>query len=193
MPETSLSLIERLRDPSDSEAWQRLLDLYAPLIQRRLGGFQLQAADRDDLVQEVLATVVRKLPEFCHEGRTGSFRAWLRILTVNRLREFWQARRRPVATGDSDFAQTLDQLEDPENALSRRWDEEHDRYLVRRLLEIIEPEFEPMTLEAFRQAVIEGEKSATISARLGISVNAVLVAKSRLLRRLRRELVGFLD
>lgn len=194
MPETSLSLLERLQDRSDGEAWQRLVELYTPLIQHWLGRFALQPPDCDDLVQEVLAVVVNKLPEFRHGGQPGSFRAWLRVLVVNRVREFWRARRRgPQATGDSDLAKMLEQLEEPQNDLVRRWDEEHDRWLVRRLLELVEPGFEPATSRAFRQVVIEGKKPSAVAAELGLSVNAVLLAKSRILRRLRRELQGLLD
>ena len=62
------------------------------------------------------------------ETQPGAFRAWLRTVTVHRLRGFWRARQsRPQATGASDFAQTLDQLEDPHSALSQIWDKEHDR------------------------------------------------------------------
>jgi RNA polymerase sigma-70 factor (ECF subfamily) len=190
MAETSLSLLERLQREPDPLSWQRLVELYAPLIARWLTRSPLQNADREDLVQEVLEIVVRKLPEF-QRRREGSFRAWLRVVTVNCLREFWRsAKNRPVATGDSDFLKKLQELEDPQSALTQVWNSEHDRHVVRRLLELIEPQFEASSCLAFRKVVLEGQKPVAVSAVLGMSVNAVLLAKSRILRQLRREMEG---
>src|SRR5438270_14034084 len=102
MPETPVSLLERLRLRPDGVAWQRLVDLYTPLIQKWLRYQALEPADVEDLVQEVLGVLVRELPQFRHDLRRGAFRRWLRTITINRLRMFWRARRsRPVATGDS--------------------------------------------------------------------------------------------
>lgn len=193
MSETSLSLLERLQRQPDPLSWQRLVEVYAPLIARWLARSPLQTADREDLVQEVLQIVVRKLPEFQRHG-SGSFRAWLRVVTVNCLRDFWRSEKhRPVATGDSDFLNRLQELEDPRSPLAQVWDSEHDRHVVRRLLELIEPQFEATTRQAFRRVVLEGQKPVQVAADLGISVNAVFLAKSRVLRQLRREIDGLLS
>ena len=163
------------------------MDVYGPLIARWLSRSPLQNADHDDLTQEVLKVVVRKLPEF-QRRREGSFRAWLRVVTVNCLRKFWRSsKHQSVATGDSDFLQKLHELEDPHSALAKFWDAEHDRHVVRRLLELMGPQFEPTTLLAFRKVVLEGQQPAKAAAELGISVNAVFLAKSKILRQLRRE------
>ena len=194
MPETPISLLERLRLRPDEGSWQRLVDLYTPLIHDWLRRHDLAASDSDDLTQEVMQVLVRELPNFRHDLRPGAFRRWLRNVTVNRLRVFWRGRRsRPVATGDSDFGHVLDQLEDPSSRLSRLWDEEHDRHVARRLLELIEPEFEPATWRAFRGLVLEGKRTAEVAAELGITPNAVRIAKSRVLSRFRQEIDGILD
>jgi RNA polymerase sigma-70 factor (ECF subfamily) len=194
MSETPVSLLERLRRRPDGPSWQRLVDLYTPLVQVWLGRHGLAREDVEDLTQDVLATLVRELPHFEHSGRAGAFRCWLRTVTANRLRGFWRARRlRPRATGDSDFLQMLDQLADPDSGLGRLWDQEHDRHVARRLAALIEPEFEPNTWKAFRRVVVEGERAAVAAAELGVSVNAVLLAKSRVLRRLRQEMQGLTD
>src|SRR5262249_57169857 len=114
MPEPSGALGTRLPARSDAGAWQRLVDLYTPLIRGWLRHHARLDHDADDLVQEVLTIVVRKVPEFRREPRAGAFRRWLRTITVNCLRDYWRARgRRPVATGDSDVGRMLDQLADP--------------------------------------------------------------------------------
>src|SRR5262245_464070 len=102
MTETSTSLLGRLRAKSDAKAWTQLVEAYTPLIQKWLRLQAVQANDSDDLVQEILAVVVRKLPDFEHNRRTGAFRCWLRRITVNCLRDFWRGQRlRPLATGKS--------------------------------------------------------------------------------------------
>jgi RNA polymerase sigma-70 factor, ECF subfamily len=190
--ETSASLLDRLRLQPDAGAWQRLVDLYTPLIQGWLRRHGVPPQDADDVVQEVLTVVVRRLPDFRRQPRTGAFRRWLRTITVNRLRKFWRARRtRPAGTAD--FDKVLDRLEDPHSDLSRLWDEEHDRHVVRRLLELLESDFEPATWSAFRLLVLEGRPTAEVAAALGVTPNAVRIAKSRVLRRFRQEVEGLVD
>ena len=121
MADTSASLLQRLRDEPDGDAWCRLVDLYTPLLRQWLHGYGLQASDVDDLTQEVLAVVVRELPKFQHNQRPGAFRRWLRTILVHRLRGFWRARQsRPLPGGQSDLGKILEQLEDPQSGLSRR-------------------------------------------------------------------------
>jgi RNA polymerase sigma-70 factor (ECF subfamily) len=193
MADTSLTLLDRLQKHSDPASWQRLVDIYAPLIRFWLSRSPLQSADHEDLTQEVLKIVVQKLPEF-QRRREGSFRAWLRVVTVNCLREFWRSsKHQPVATGDSDFLQKLQELEDPQSELAKVWNTEHDRHVVRRLLELIGPQFEPTSLQAFRKVVLEGQKPSQVAVELGISVNAVFLAKSKILRQLRQEIDGLLS
>jgi len=193
--ETSASLLDRLRTAPDEESWRRLVDLYTPLVRgwlRRQA--QLQSQDADDLVQEVLAVVVRRIPEFHREPRAGAFRRWLRTITVNCLRDFWRSQRhRPVATGDTEFQKMLDELADPESGLSRLWDQEHDQHVTQRLLEMIRPKFEEKTWRAFQRVALDGATPDEAAAELGVTVNAVFIAKSRVLARLRQEGQGLID
>jgi RNA polymerase sigma-70 factor (ECF subfamily) len=187
-------LLQRLRVQPDAEAWRRLVDLYTPLIRGWLRRHSVAPADADDLTQEVMMVVVRELPSFQHNQQRGAFRNWLRTITVNRLRVLWRARdNRPVATGTSDFLKMLDELEDARSDLSRLWDQQHDEHVAHRLMELVEPHFEPATWRAFRRVVLDGVKAATAAAELHISVNAVLLAKSRVLSRLRKEMEGLTD
>jgi RNA polymerase sigma-70 factor (ECF subfamily) len=194
MSDTSLSLLDRLQRRSDAEAWQRLVDLYTPLLRGWLGRYSLQPSDADDLVQEVLAVVVRELPHFQHNQRAGAFRSWLRTVLLHRLRAFWQSRQtRPHATGDSAFARALDELEDPHSGLSRLWDREHDRHVFHQLLQLVEHDFTPSTWEAFRRTALEGAAPDAVAAELGLTANAVWIAKSRVLQRLRQEARGLIE
>src|SRR5262249_54971152 len=159
-----------------------------PLLQGWLRRNAVNPSDIDDLVQDVMATLVREIPTFHYDPQRGSFRGWLRTITANRLRMFWRSRRAtPLAMDHSDFANTLDELEDPHSAISRLWDQEHDQHVVQRLLEMLEPEFEEITWRAFRRVTLKGSKAAAVAAELGISLNAVYLAKYRVLHRLRQE------
>jgi len=194
MPDTSFSLLDRLRLQPDDDSWKRFVELYAPLIRGWLRRYAVTPEDADDLAQEVMTVVLRELADFRHNQQRGAFRHWLRTVTVNRLRALWRTRRgRAAATGDRNVAQMLDQLADPNSSLSRLWDQQHDQHVARRLMELIRPHFEATTWQAFRRVVLDGLKAAAVAHELGISVNAVLLAKSRVLSRLRQEMRGLTD
>jgi RNA polymerase sigma-70 factor (ECF subfamily) len=188
--DTSASLLERVQARSDA-GWQRLVELYTPLIRTWVGRHVWQIDDVNDVVQQVFTVVVARLPEFVHNGRAGAFRHWLRSITVNHLRAYWRSRRQ--LGGQAEAEATLEQLEDPASDPSRRWDAEHDSHVAQKLLEYVQPEFRPATWEAFRRQVIDEASAEEVAAELGLSINAALIAKSRVLRRLRREAGGLLD
>jgi RNA polymerase sigma-70 factor (ECF subfamily) len=188
-PGTSLSLLQRLHDRRDQDAWQKLVQLYTPLMHAWLRSESIQPADRDDLIQRVLEVLLRKVPEFEHSGRAGSFRAWLRGITVNLLREFYRAGNRAASPAASSL---LDELADPGSDLSRRWDLEYNQHTVRGLLEQVQAEFSAPTLQAFRRLVLDEAPARVVAEELRLSVNAVLIAKSRVLARLRREGQGLI-
>ncbi len=191
---TSKSLLTKARDCSDQPAWRRLTELYEPLIERWARPHVAQRADAEDLVQEVMTTLVRELPKFDHNQRPGAFRAWLRTITVHRLRAYWEKRdTRPTTMGGADLRDALAQLTDPTSALSRSWDEEHDRHVIKSLLKSIQLEFQPATWRAFERQVQDGQTAGQVAVDLNLSVNAVLIAKSRVLKRLREKAAGLVD
>jgi RNA polymerase sigma-70 factor (ECF subfamily) len=186
-------LLERLRIRPDAGSWQRFADLYTPLVAGWLRALGLQPADADDLTQETMGVLLRELPQFRHNLRPGAFRRWLRGIVVNRLRAYRRSRHPVPAGGAPALEHALEHLDDPDSDLNRRWDEEHDRHVVRRLLELIEPEFAPPTWQAFRMVVLDGKPTAEAAAALGLSPNAVRIAKSRVLARFRKEVDGLID
>jgi RNA polymerase sigma factor (sigma-70 family) len=194
MTSTSASLLDRVKRDPQSAAWQRLVEIYEPLIRGWLRRHNLVESDADDLLQEVMTVVVRRIPEFEHNGRVGAFRTWLKSITANCLRDHWRSgRRRPTATGNSDFQELLAQLEDPTSGLSTSWDQEHDRHVARKLLQMLRGDFEPTTWQAFQRTALEGAAAAEAAHELGLTTNAVFIAKSRVLARLRQEAAGLLE
>jgi RNA polymerase sigma-70 factor (ECF subfamily) len=185
--ETPVSLLERLRSPGDEATWERFVRLYTPLIFAWARQAGLQAADAADLVQEVLTTLVLKLPHFTYQ-KNHSFRAWLRTVTRNKWRD--RCRRlaaRPVEAGDA----MLDDV--PAQEGDSLGEIEYRRHLVARALEVMQAEFEPTTWKAFWELVVNGRSGIEVARELGLSDNAVYLAKGRVLRRLRQELKGLLD
>ncbi len=194
MNETSLSLLARVRQSADPQSWNRLVELYEPLMRRWLFAYEVQDADAADLIQEVLEVMTRELPSFHHSDQPGAFRSWLRKVLVNRLKNFWRSRKyRPLATGDSSMVERLNQLEDDQSEVSRVWDDSHDQTVITRLMELIRPTFLPKTWDAFRRQVFEGESPQEIAADLRMSLSSVYKARSRVLSALRREAAGLVD
>ncbi|AMV29080.1 RNA polymerase sigma factor [Gemmata sp. SH-PL17] len=193
MQVTSATLLERLRDPRDSGAWERLVELYAPLIRVWAERLNVRGADADDLVQEVMAVVVRRFPEFVHPEKPGAFRGWLRAIAANCARTVWKGRKvQPTAPGGSDFGTYIARLKDPTDDLARAWEREHDLHITRKLLERIKPDFEARTWELFGRFVLDGLSAEEVAAEVGVTANAVYIAKSRVLARLREEAGGLL-
>ena len=183
--ETSLTWLGRLTGDATDADWRRLVDAYGPLLAAWLARAGVPAADRDDLVQDVLMVVVRRVAEFDRRG-PGAFRAWLRGIAANHIRKFFRTRRESPAVD-------LDQLAGSDTALSRVWDREHDEFVAGRALRLVEGDFAPVTWRAFHRQVIDGRPPAEVAAELGLSLNAVILAKSRVLKRLREELRGLVE
>jgi RNA polymerase sigma-70 factor, ECF subfamily len=190
---TRHSLLLRAR-AGDDVAWGDLSRLYRPLICAYLRRQSVPEHELDDLVQEILVSVVRGLPAFEHSGRPGAFRAWLRTIAYNESRDYWKSTARHKSTAAHALAEgMLAQLEDPDHSLNRFWEEEHDRYLLRRLLDLIELEFEPATVRAFRRVALEGASGAEVAGEIGMTIAAVYAARSRVLKRLREVADGLLE
>jgi RNA polymerase sigma-70 factor (ECF subfamily) len=194
MSETPQSLLERLRrDGGDSESWNDFVALYTPFLNRWLRNLSdLNGQDVEDLIQNVLTVVVRKLPEFEHNQRPGAFRRWLRNVLGNCLQEHRRRRPPPPVGGDAAPA-WLGDLADDNSDLSRRFAEEHQEHVARKLLERGRGRFTPHQWTLFERVVLHGEKPAEVAAALGVSVNAVYLATSRILAWLRQEGQGLLD
>lgn len=184
------SLLDRLGDGHQSPAWTEFVRMYTPLLQYWLRPHLLQSADVDDVVQDVLVVVIGKLPEFT-PAAPGAFRAWLRAILSYRLQTYWRNRMRGHAVGV--FDTMLAGITDPTSELSRTWDEEHDRHVIGALLTVVRPRFQTTTWQAFWRTAILEESPATVAKAMKLTPNAVFIARSRVMQRLREEAAGLVD
>jgi RNA polymerase sigma-70 factor (ECF subfamily) len=186
MNTTPVSLLERLRLDDPRAAWDRFVRLYTPLLSHWARKLGLQGPEADDLVQEVFTLLVQKLPEFRYDP-AKRFRAWLWTVTVNKHRE--RLRRRSLAAGGP---AALEEVSVPD-ASEAVGEADYQQYLVKRAVQLMQDEFQPATWKAFWECVVAGRPGAEVAAELGVTENAVYLAKGRVLRRLREELAGLLD
>jgi RNA polymerase sigma-70 factor (ECF subfamily) len=193
MNETNPSLLYRATG-GDEAAWERIVVLYQPMIRGWLQRHGVHPQEAADLAQEVLAVVVRELKHFAHAGHTGSFRGWLRAITVNRARGFLRdGKWRELAAGGSGVFEVIEQLEDSESPLTQEWNAEHDAHVVRQVLALVQTDFEPATVRVFRRLVLDEARAAEVAAEMGMTVAAVYAARSRVLQRIRQEAAGLLE
>jgi RNA polymerase sigma-70 factor (ECF subfamily) len=185
MSRTPASLLDRLREPSDQSAWSTFVNLYSPLIYRWARHAGLGADDAFDLVQDVFVVLIEKMPEFRYD-ESKSFRAWLRTVTLNKWRDRCRA---------SMAAKKLPLPDSPIAPPDPAWfdDTQYRQQLVSRAMETLKREVQPATWQAFQECAIKGRRAREVAAELGLSVNAVYLARSRVLQRLREELDGLLD
>jgi RNA polymerase sigma-70 factor (ECF subfamily) len=186
---TRPSLLVRIRDQRDAQAWSEFVDIYSSLIHGFGRKHGLQDADAVDLTQEVLRVVARTAGRFDYDAERGSFRGWLFTIVRNELRELLDRQRRTVTgSGDTSEQHRLASLPDSEANLSALWDQEHERRLFAWAAEQVQQEVQPATWQAFWRTTVDGNTGKDVAADLGLSVAAVYLAKSRVMARL-KELV----
>jgi len=188
--DTRASLLVRVRNPHDAQAWAQFVDLYGPLIygvSRRRG---LQDADAADVTQDVLRSVARAVQKLDYQPG-GSFRGWLYTVTRNRLNDWHAAQqRREHGSGDTEVQRLLEAQPVPE---ADDWEQEYQRRVFAWAAEQVRGEFAENTWRAFWLTAVEGKPGAEVSETLGLSLGAVYVARSRVLARLKEAVRPLLE
>jgi RNA polymerase sigma-70 factor (ECF subfamily) len=184
MHTTNVSLLRKLRSRADATAWSQFVRLYAPLVHRWVATLGIDEPDRSDVVQDVFVVLLGKMSTFQYDQQQ-SFRGWLRTITLNKCRDLLRTRRRltepllleRVERASSDDSDFLTQAE-------------YRQSLAGRALSLMRQHFSDTTWRACWLHVAEGRPAKEIAAELGITENAVYLARARVLKRLRAELEG---
>ena len=188
MATTSPSLLDQMRNGASASVWNRFVQLYTPLLfywVKRMGFDRTNAAD---VVQEVLMLLLVRIPDFEYE-KDKSFRSWLRTVTLNKCRD--QLRRDKVRA----HHETLRAIETPDADTndSLFTDVEYRSAVARRALQLLKPQFGEQTWQAAWDSTVLNRPAKDISEQLGITVNAVYLAKGRVMKKLREQLEGLWD
>lgn len=188
-PETHPSLLVKIRDPSDGESWSRFIEIYAPVIYGFLQQRGIQDADAADLTQDVMASVSQAIQSFEYQPKQGRFRGWLFTVVQNRLRNFWRAASsRPTAKGDTQSYLRLLEQPDEQSDASTQWDREYEHRLFVCAAELVRPNVQDSTWQAFWNTIVEGETPTKVADRLNMTPAAVRLAKARVIARIKREI-----
>jgi RNA polymerase sigma-70 factor (ECF subfamily) len=187
-PLTGSTLIMLLRDPADARAWDGFVGRYGPLIYRWCRHWHLQEADAENVTQEVLAQLVQKLRTFSYDPDKGTFRGWLRTLTQHAWSDYLAKNRAAMrGTGDS---VALDRLEAVEarTDLMESLAEAFDLELLEHAQARVQLRVTPRDWQIFQELAVEQQPSRTVAGKLRMTVTAVLMAKSRVQKKLREEI-----
>ncbi len=182
---TRLSLLVRLRNSDDTDAWSQFVEIYSPLIfsfARRCG---LQDSDAADLVQEVMGEVAKSIKRFEYDPQIGKFRSWLYKIAKRKISRIHKKQaRQPIASGQSGAFRMIANQPDSHNEVQEFWDREYQRHLIDWAAENVRPHIKEATWRAFWLTSVEEQSPQEVAEQLGMSVGAVYVAKSRVTKRL---------
>jgi RNA polymerase sigma factor (sigma-70 family) len=191
-PTTRPSLLIRIRDAADHDAWNQFVEVYASLIHHFARRKGLQEADAADITQDVLRQVSDSIGRFEYTPNRGSFRAWLFTVTRNRILNFFSRDGRGAkGSGDTSVRQLLEQQPAAEEQAD--WDREVEQHLFACAVERVRPEFRENSWQAFWKTAVESHSASDTAAELGASVGAVYIAKSRVLARLKEVVASLGD
>lgn len=183
-PETRESMLLRLADPADHQAWCEFTEIYRPLVYRLARRRGLQDADAQDLAQGVLMSVYGTISKWEPDRKRAKFRSWLYTIAKNALIDHWRAKKPDAAQGGTTALQML--YEHPEGPVS---EEEIDRDLKREMFRFaareIRAEFSEDSWLAFWQTAVECQDIPAVARQLRKTIGAVYIARCRVMQRLR--------
>ena len=193
MDQTRSTLLMRVRDPADAEAWGEFVALYEPLLTAYLRDQGLGPEDTRDVVQDVFARLVKNLPDFDLERRRGRFRTWLWQVCRSALVDWARRRRRQARAEDAWLRRLSESPAESQGDSDSRWGTMHRRRVLAFALERVRARSRPTTWACFERHLLHGRTSAEVAGELGLSVNAVDVNCSRILARLRKFCAEYLE
>ena len=188
-----MSLLQRARS-EDQVAWQQLVTLYGPLVQRWCTQAGMQRDDVSDVFQETFRAVAGGLAGFSPARNVGSFRCWLKTITRTKIADhFRRLNNAPSGRGGTEAQLHLARVADPVADDSNDEASEESAFIVQRAMDMIKSEFSPQNWAAFERVALQGEGAADVARELGLGPQAVRQANYRIRRRLRTVLMDLED
>ncbi len=183
-PRTRASLLVRIRDAGDEQAWAQFVEIYAPAVYgfaRRRG---LQDADAADVTQEVLRSVARAVKDLDYDPQRGTFRSWLLTVARNRVNTFLARRKSADQGGGGTDAYEVLCAQPDNSATDAEWEREYEQQLFAWAAERVRGSFSESTWQAFWRTAVDGRSGKEVARELGLSVAAVYLARGRVMTRL---------
>lgn len=184
-PTTRASLLLRLSDAQDHEAWVEFVTLYEPVVYRLLRQHGLQDVDARDVMQELFLAVSRGIQHWNPDKERGSFRGWLRRVVRNLVVNWLKSRQRRDVAGGSDLHALLESLPAADSQETIEFDREVRRARFQQAAQQVQGDVQPSTWRAFLETSVIGTSPTDAAKKLGMSPGAVRVATCRVLARLR--------
>lgn len=182
---TRYSLIGKLHDPQNLDAWNEFASIYQPLIFRICRQKGLQYADATDVTQDVMSKVAEAIGKFDAEKPGATFRGWLYRVTRNVVIDFFRRRENKNLAGAKTGLLELIQQE-PDEAASREFRLEFQRQIFAVVANEVREDVQPKTWQAFWRTEVEHESVSDVAESLRMNAGAVYVARSRVLAKLRK-------
>ena len=184
-PETRESLIIQVRDPENRVAWEQFVAIYRPVIVRAAVARGMQAADAQDLAQQVLLAVASAIGDWERRDQSTRFRHWLRRVTRNAIVNAFSRGPKDRAAGGSSIHELLAQHRQPAPETESLIDWEYRRELYLQAASIVQRDVQPETWRAFELTVIDGVSNQAAAKELGKSLGTIYTARCRIMQRLR--------
>ncbi len=187
-PLTSKTLLFRIRDTDDDDAWKLFAEIYGPLLFRYFRGRGLNESDASDVLQMVLVAVARAIRNFEYNPSTGTFRSWLYTVARSKLNTFFSKdAKKPIPIGQSEVARISESHGAEETEDESDWDREYRRRVFEWACDRVRDEFKEPTWKAFWGTAVEGRSASKVAEDVGMKPGAIYTARSRVTARLKRE------
>lgn len=182
----------KLQDPADIEAWTQFIGIYQPLLYSIARSRGLQHADADEVTQEVLFSVAKKVHSWAPTEQVGSFRKWLHPVMQSRLVDLYrhEGRQPDQASSGLDALGILDKYS---AGLTDQMERERRHAIFLWAAKEVRRDVQPATWEVFWRTAVAGEAAVDVARSLGMTSGAVYVAKSRVMNRIRAAIDGQLS
>lgn len=182
-PETRNSLIARLQDPADEEAWQVFVEIYRPVILRLAQSKGIQAADAEDLAQKVLLSIANAIGRWEPDG-PAKFRTWLRRITDNAIINALTRPKPDRGIGSSEIMELLHAQADRTSSTAQQLETEYQRETFQWAARNVSTEFSDESWQAFWLTAVEGKSADEVAKALGKNRGSIYTARSRVMKRL---------
>ena len=186
---TRKSLLSRLRDPENEDSWRVFFDTYGKLIYGAAVRAGLTSSEAQDVVQDTVLCVAKKIPEFKYDPEAGSFKGWLLQLTRWRIVDQFRKRKSlETSLAREERMAEAEKAGDQNDVLESYWEQEWERYILDAALDRVRKKVDPKHFQIFDEYVLKERPVLEVRNRLRVSATQVYLIKHRVGNLVKKEL-----